>query len=57
MPGRPAPETRPKMQLSFRATDELKRMDRSISSLLVAPDVADDVGNVLVTFFLVGNDG
>src|SRR5262245_4167663 len=29
----------------------------SISSLLVAPDVADDVGDVLVAFFLVGNDG
>src|SRR5215471_21655591 len=33
------------------------RLCTSISSLLVAPDVADDVGNVLVTFFLVGNDG
>src|SRR6516162_2437559 len=29
----------------------------SISSLLVAADVADDVGDVLVTFFLVSNDG
>src|SRR6516164_7242342 len=29
----------------------------SISSLLVAADVANDVGDVLVTFFLVSNDG
>ena len=28
-----------------------------ISSLLVAADVADDVGNVLVAFFLVGDEG
>src|SRR3977135_351019 len=28
-----------------------------ISSLLVASDVADDVGDVLVAFFLVGNKG
>src|SRR3974390_2433496 len=27
------------------------------SSLLVAPDVADDVGDVLISFFLAGNDG
>src|SRR3954452_13913388 len=29
----------------------------SISSLLVAADVADDVGHVLVAFFLVGDEG
>ena len=29
----------------------------SISSLLVAADVADDVGDVLIAFFLVGNEG
>src|SRR5471032_2039155 len=29
----------------------------SISSLLVAADVADDVGDVLVAFFLVGDEG
>src|SRR5580704_4950222 len=28
-----------------------------ISSLLVAADVADDVGDVLVAFFLVGDEG
>src|SRR6266404_1856696 len=28
-----------------------------ISSLFVAADVADDVGNVLVAFFLVGDEG
>src|SRR5437879_5811976 len=28
-----------------------------ISSLLVAPDVANDVGDVLVAFFLVGDEG
>src|SRR5471032_1187509 len=28
-----------------------------ISSLLVAGDVADDVGDVLVAFFLVGDEG
>src|SRR6185437_16103639 len=28
-----------------------------ISSLLVAADVADDVGHVLVAFFLVGDEG
>src|SRR6516162_8540016 len=33
------------------------RLCTSISSLLVAADVADDVGDVLVTFFLVSNDG
>src|SRR6266436_9150179 len=29
----------------------------TISSLLVAADVADDVGDVLVAFFLVGDEG
>src|ERR1700744_6638355 len=29
----------------------------SISSLLVASDVANDVGDVFVAFFLVGNEG
>ncbi len=28
-----------------------------ISSLLVAADVADDVGDVLVAFFLIGDEG
>src|SRR6202040_1253203 len=28
-----------------------------ISSLLVAADVADDIGDVLVAFFLVGDEG
>src|SRR5215472_18999936 len=32
-------------------------MEGSISSLLVALDVADDIGDVLVAFFLVSNDG
>src|SRR6478609_4006829 len=30
---------------------------RPISSLFVASDVADDVGDVLIAFFLVGNEG
>jgi hypothetical protein len=28
-----------------------------ISSLFVASDVADDIGNVLLAFFLVGDEG
>src|SRR5690349_3154222 len=28
-----------------------------ISSLFVASDITDDVGNVLIAFFLVGNEG
>src|ERR1700680_4222793 len=28
-----------------------------ISSLFVAADVADDIGDILVTFFLVGDEG
>src|SRR3954469_20760531 len=29
----------------------------AISSLFVPPDVADDIGDVLVTFFVVGDEG
>src|ERR1700692_3342827 len=42
------------------ATRESQNPEHSsgpISSLLVAADVADDVGDVLVAFFLVGDEG
>src|SRR5215467_2157056 len=43
-------------QPSLRGGIFPSRLCTSISSLLVAADVADDVGDILVTFFLVSND-
>src|SRR3954447_24826391 len=40
-----------------RAGMTLNHSSGPISSLFVASDVADDVGDVLIAFFLVGNEG
>src|SRR6202165_3824316 len=40
-----------------RGTENPEHSSGLISSLLVAADVADDVGDVLVAFFLVGDEG
>src|SRR6266478_398404 len=44
-------------RLGRRAGDEPEHNSGPISSLLVAADVANDVGDVLVAFFLVGDEG
>jgi hypothetical protein len=35
----------------------VKHSSRIISSVFVAADVADDVGDVLIAFFFVGDEG
>src|SRR5260370_7748736 len=44
-------------RLGRRAGQNPEHSSGPISSLLVAADVADDVGDVLVAFFLVGDEG
>src|SRR3954451_1469481 len=44
-------------RLGRRAGSTLNHSSGLISSLFVAADVADDVGDVLVAFFLVGDEG
>src|ERR1700751_505563 len=57
-PGSTIPPGIPPARVSW-VTRELHPDPRSgpISSLFVAADVADDVGHVLVTFFIVGDEG
>src|SRR4051812_35768921 len=45
------------MHLGRRTGRTLNHSSGPISSLFVAADVADDVGDVLVAFFLVGDEG
>src|SRR5882724_133730 len=45
------------VHLGRRTGRTLNHSSGLISSLFVAADVADDVGDVLVAFFLVGNEG
>src|SRR5882724_9770286 len=40
-----------------RVTQNPEHSSGPISSLLVAADVADDIGHVLVAFFLIGDEG
>src|ERR1700724_2972343 len=51
------PRTRRAPQISWRAGMTLNHSSGPISSLFVAADVTNDVGDVLVTLFLVGNEG
>src|SRR5258708_32243857 len=55
--GRLFPDHAPPARHGRRTGQNPEHNSGLISSLLVAADVADDVGDVLVAFFLVGDEG